>query len=243
MVYSCSWPAYQVFAKIEPNYTQIAKYCNLWRNYDDIDDSFDSVNGILDWYTSQYANLSVVHGPGSWNDPDMLVIGNYGLSYGQSRAQMALWSILAAPMIMSVDLRTLDPQFKEILQNKNLIAINQDALGAMGKRIKKVKDVQIWSKPLTKDRTAFVFYHSDPYGEPTKVKVSLQELGLVRYNSYIMYESFSGVLIGHYSSSDSFETSVNPSGGVVAFWAQPGNGELSPKVEETLFKPHKALKN
>jgi hypothetical protein len=49
MVYSCSWPAYQVDAKIQPNYLRIAKYCNLWRNYDDIDDSFSSVNGIVDW--------------------------------------------------------------------------------------------------------------------------------------------------------------------------------------------------
>jgi hypothetical protein len=49
MVFSCSWPAYQVDAKIQPNYLRIAKYCNLWRNYDDIDDSFNSVNGIVDW--------------------------------------------------------------------------------------------------------------------------------------------------------------------------------------------------
>jgi alpha-N-acetylgalactosaminidase len=71
----------------------------------------------------------VVHGPGSWNDPDMLIIGNYGLSYEQSKTQMALWAMMSAPLIMSVDLREIKPYFKDILQNKNLIGINQDALG------------------------------------------------------------------------------------------------------------------
>ena len=49
MVYSCSWPAYQNGAKIEPNYNLIAQYCNLWRNWDDIDDSFDSLLSITEW--------------------------------------------------------------------------------------------------------------------------------------------------------------------------------------------------
>lgn len=49
MVYSCSWPAYQVFAKINPNYTAIAESCNLWRNYDDIDDEWNSINTIVNW--------------------------------------------------------------------------------------------------------------------------------------------------------------------------------------------------
>ena len=64
MVFSCSWPAYQVFSNIEPNYTRIAQYCNLWRNYGDIDDNWDSVKSISDWYVSKYANLSLAHGPG-----------------------------------------------------------------------------------------------------------------------------------------------------------------------------------
>ena len=64
MVFSCSWPAYQVFSNIQPNYTRIAQYCNLWRNYGDIDDNWDSVKDISDWYVQQYGNLSIAHGPG-----------------------------------------------------------------------------------------------------------------------------------------------------------------------------------
>ncbi len=84
---------------------------------------------IADWFASKQDTLAVVHGPGSWNDPDMLIIGNYGLSYEQSKTQMALWAMMSAPLIMSVDLREIKPYFKDILQNKNLIGINQDALG------------------------------------------------------------------------------------------------------------------
>ena len=67
-----------------------------------------------------------------------LIIGNFGLSYDQSRAQMAMWAILASPLFMSVDLRTIRPEMKAILLNKNVIAINQDPLGVQGRRIYKV---------------------------------------------------------------------------------------------------------
>ena len=220
MVYSCSWPAYQVGSNIQPNYTLIAKYCNLWRNYDDIDDTFDSVYSITEWFASQ-PNLTDVHGPGQWNDPDMLIIGNFGLSYGQSRAQMALWAVMAAPLIMSVDLRTIKPEFSEILKNKNLIAINQDALGLMGKRITKVKSIEIWSKLLSFDFTAFVFLNHEPYGTPTDVRISLNDLGLKKGKVYNFYEAFSGNYSGQFKYSDVFSVKVDPSGSVTTFWAEP----------------------
>ncbi len=65
----------------------------------------------------------------------MLVIGNFGLSLDQSRAQMALWAIWSSPLYMSNDLRKLSPEFKKILQNKKIIAVDQDKLGIMGKRV------------------------------------------------------------------------------------------------------------
>jgi hypothetical protein len=231
MVYSCSWPAYEVFNNVQPNYTRIAEYCNLWRNYDDIDDSFDSLHTITEWYASQQDTLAPVHGPGNWNDPDMLIIGNYGLSYGQSKAQMALWSIFAAPLIMSVDLRTISPWFKEILLNKNLIAINQDSLGKMGKRFLIRNNVELWSKELENGKTAFVFFYPLPYGTPAAVQVTLKELNLTEYSLYNFYESFSGDLIGQFKSAGTFNTSVEPSGSVVAFWAEPTQKAKKPKVK------------
>ena len=235
MVYSCSWPAYQVFESIEPNYTRIAEYCNLWRNYDDIDDDFASIKTISDWYASEQDKLSKVHGPGSWNDPDMLIIGNFGLSYGQSQAQMALWSIMAAPLIMSVDLRTIKPWFKEILQNKNMLAINQDKFGVMGKRFAKVNNVDLWAKQLSNDKTAFVFFNPLPYGTPSKVNVSLRTLGLIRSPVYNFYESFNGKFIGQFKYSSNFNVSVDPSGSVFAFWAEPASKFQKPKEKSSIL--------
>lgn len=231
MVYSCSWPAYQVFAKIDPNYKSIAEHCNLWRNFDDIDDSWDSVMTITEWFATNQDELSVVHGPGHWNDPDMLIIGNYGLSYNQAKSQMALWAILSAPMIMSVDLRTMKPWFKEILQNKNLIGINQDKLGTWGKRILTINNIQIWSKPMSGDRTAFVFLNPQPYGTPSNVQVTLKDLGLVNSENYNFYEMFSGDLIGQYASKDQFKAIVEPSGSVYAFWAEPIKMRYKPSAK------------
>lgn len=62
-----------------------------------------------------------------------LIIGNYGLSYEQAKAQMAIWAILAAPLIMSVDLRTIEPEFRAILLNQDVIDINQDSMGVQGR--------------------------------------------------------------------------------------------------------------
>jgi hypothetical protein len=225
IVYSCSWPAYQVFGNIDPNYARIAQYCNLWRNYDDIDDSFDSVHTITEWYAKNQDTLSKFHGPGHWNDPDMLIIGNYGLSYDQAKGQMALWSILSAPLLISTDLRVIPSWFKSILQNKNLIAINQDKLGIMGKRFTTVNSVECWSKKVTGNRQVFVFFYPLPYGTPARVDIKLSDLNLVDFKQYDFYESFSGELIGHFGANDTFKTSVDPSGSVVAFWAEPSNGK------------------
>jgi hypothetical protein len=68
-----------------------------------------------------------------------LIIGNFGLSYEQSKTQMAIWAILAAPLLMSVDLRTIRPEYKAILQNRGIIAVDQDPLGIQGRRIYKVQ--------------------------------------------------------------------------------------------------------
>lgn len=75
-----------------------------------------------------------------------LIIGNFGLSYEQSKTQMALWAILAAPLLMSVDLRSIRPEYKAILQNRKIIAVDQDLLGIQGRRIYKVWWVILWNK-------------------------------------------------------------------------------------------------
>ncbi|KAM8952844.1 alpha-galactosidase A [Pelodytes ibericus] len=147
IVLSCEWPLYaRPLTKV--NYTRVAEYCNSWRNFDDISDSWSSVKSIIDWTSSSQDTLVPVAGPGAWNDPDMLVIGNFGLSWDQQVTQMALWCIMAAPLLMSNDLRDIRPESKALLQNKEVIAINQDSLGAQGYRILKDRNFELWEKPL-----------------------------------------------------------------------------------------------
>lgn len=111
------------------------KTCNLWRNGQDIEDSFQSLNKIVDFFATNQDRFINFAGPGAWNDPDMLLIGNFGLSFDQSKQQMALWSILAAPLIMSNDLKNIRPEFRDILINRHAIAVNQDKLGIQGRRV------------------------------------------------------------------------------------------------------------
>lgn len=104
--------------KFQPNYEALKTHCNLWRNWDDIQDSYKSLRGITEYFAANQSRIQPHAGPGHWNDPDMLLIGNFGLTIEQSKTQMAIWAILAAPLIMSNDLKNVRPEFEEILLNK-----------------------------------------------------------------------------------------------------------------------------
>jgi len=222
MVYSCSWPDYQIEEGIKPNYTKIGSVCNLWRNFDDIQDSWESVVSIIDYYGDNQEELIPAAGPGHWNDPDMLIIGNFGLSYEESRAQMALWSILASPLFMSVDLRTIRPEMKEILLNKNVIAINQDLLGIQGRRVyqNKKSGVEIWVKHVLpkiggSHSAAVVIFNRRTDGTPTHVSTTLRHLGLHLSSGYQVVELFDGLDLGVRRPDDLLSFNVNPSGVVM----------------------------
>ncbi|KAB7507380.1 Alpha-N-acetylgalactosaminidase [Armadillidium nasatum] len=220
MVYSCSWPVYQVYAGMTPNWTSIIGTCNLWRNYDDIQDSWDSVTRIIDYYGDNQDSMNPNAGPGHWNDPDMLIIGNFGLSYEQSKSQMALWTIFAAPLLMSVDLRTIKPEYKAILQNAAIIAVNQDPLGIQGRRIYKENGIEIWARPISPVEGDFysyaiVFFNRRTDGTPSEVSVTLEELGLTEPGGYDITDLFDGVNYGVVLPSKRFTVDVNPSGVVL----------------------------
>jgi alpha-galactosidase len=113
--------------------------------------TWGSIKGIIDQYGdnpdwAKYAR------PGGWNDPDMIVVGctRNGLTKAESRTQMAIWSILAAPLMMSNNLRNLTQWQKDILQNREVMAIDQDELGKPGTRIWRSPDneTQVWLRPL-----------------------------------------------------------------------------------------------
>ncbi|KAH6936003.1 hypothetical protein HPB50_012353 [Hyalomma asiaticum] len=227
IVFSCSWPAYQVDLGMRPNYHAIAHSCNLWRYYDDISDSWESVLSILDYYASVQDALIGVSGPGRWSDPDMLVIGNYGLSYDQSKAQMALWAIMAAPLFMSVDLRTIRPEFKEILLNRQIIAVNQDSLGKMGRRIVSVNGIEVWARPVSPvtdegfPSAAIVLFNRRHIGGPVRVSLQLSSIGLTYphgYKVWDLYDPHATPVV--FKPFEDIPSTVNPSG-VVMLRAEP----------------------
>ncbi|XP_055836467.1 alpha-N-acetylgalactosaminidase [Episyrphus balteatus] len=220
MIYSCSWPVYQIYAGISPNFSSIIEHCNLWRNFDDIQDSWASVESIIDYYGNNQDVIAPNAGPGHWNDPDMLIIGNFGLSYEQSKTQFALWAILAAPLLMSVDLRTIRPEFKAILQNRKIIAIDQDPLGIQGRRIYKHKGIEIWSRPIapiyqTYYSYAVAFVNRRTDGTPSDVAVTLRELGLTSPTGYRVEDLYEDVDYGVLSPQTKIKVKVNPSGVVI----------------------------
>ncbi|XP_044265699.1 alpha-N-acetylgalactosaminidase-like [Tribolium madens] len=212
IVFSCSFPAYK---GLNANYSAAVEHCNLWRNYGDIQDSWDSVAKITDWFSLNQVALLPYAGPGHWNDPDMLIIGNYGLSYDQSVAQMAIWSVMAAPLIMSVDLRTIKPEFRDILLNKDAIRINQDVLGNPGV-VKHEKDsIRLWVKELVDDSYAIGIASYRVDGKPYQLEIVLKDLGLDNEKGFLIKNVFDDVDPISVSVSEPIKVLVNPTGGVL----------------------------
>ena len=119
---------------------------NLWRTTEDIKDTWSSMLDNLD-ESAQHASAAR---PGGWNDPDMLEVGNGGMTDDEYRAHFSLWALMAAPLIAGNDLRAMSPETKAILTNPEVIAIDQDPLGAQGILVwERPPELQVWSKPLS----------------------------------------------------------------------------------------------
>ncbi|MDE3056702.1 MAG: glycoside hydrolase family 27 protein [Bacteroidota bacterium] len=136
---------------------------NLWRTTEDI--SADFAEDINHGTWTQLSILSIIDaqdslrqyaGPGHWNDPDMLEVGN-GMTNGEDRAHFSIWCMLAAPLMAGNDLRTMAQRTKEILMNKEVIAVDQDPLGIEGFRFSSKDSVEIFFKPLAKGDWAMCF--------------------------------------------------------------------------------------
>jgi hypothetical protein len=156
IVYSCSWPAYLGDNETsKPFQAMIDGGCNLWRNWDDIDNKWSSVLSIIDHWGDYCESLKPYAGPGHWHDMDMILVGddhyNFTMNEDQSRTQMTIWSIMASPLIMSNDLRTIEDRYRDILLNPEVIAIDQDPLGEMGLRLtpKAAPEGEIWARNIS----------------------------------------------------------------------------------------------
>lgn len=217
IVYSCEWPLY-LRPFHQPNYTIIQQYCNQWRNFDDIYDSWESIKNTLDWTIAHQKEIVDIAGPGGWNDPDMLVIGNFGLSWDQQVTQMALWAIMAAPLLMSNDLRQISSQAKALLQNKDVIAINQDPLGKQGYCLTIENNIEVWERPLSNSAWAVAVRNLREIGGPSSYVIEIGSLGQGTLSSagrFITQLLPEKIPFGFFEGHESFKTRINPSGTVL----------------------------
>jgi alpha-galactosidase len=142
---------------------------NLWRTTGDSKDCWDCGRETMNkpggyprgWVLILDAQppLAAFAGPGHWNDPDLLQVGQRGLTVEESRAQFSLWAILAAPLIATNDLRSLTPEIHEMLLNREVIAVDQDPAGIQGTRVRVEGDREVWMRPLSDGSRAVVLFN------------------------------------------------------------------------------------
>lgn len=128
---------------------------NLWRTTGDISDKYASMATI----GFGQAGLSKFAGPGHWNDPDMLEVGNGGMNAEEYRTHMSLWAMLAAPLLAGNDLAKMTPETLSILTNRDVIAIDQDALGRQGDRVSAEGPLELWARPLANGDMALAMFN------------------------------------------------------------------------------------
>src|ERR1700690_3919513 len=145
---------------------------NLWRTTGDIEDNYARMAtiGFGQLALAQYA------GPGHWNDPDMLEVGNGGMTGDEYRTHMSLWAILAAPLLAGNDLSKMTPETVAILTNRDVIAIDQDIAGRQGDRISALGLTEDWGRKLADGSMAVgIFNRNDA---PAEGVLRFEDLGL-----------------------------------------------------------------
>lgn len=156
-----------------------AKIGHLWRTTGDITDCYDCQDVYaMGWkyILDKEADLAQYAGPDHWNDPDMLEVGNRGLTLAESRAHFSLWCMLAAPLMAGNDVRNMSAEIRDILTNKEVIAIDQDPLGKQGFKFMEHPGKQIWIKELSNGEWAVCFFNSSD--EPVKIRINWSYLPL-----------------------------------------------------------------
>ncbi|CAH8599295.1 unnamed protein product [Schistosoma guineensis] len=220
IVFSCSYPAYIPWMKNTSliDWKRLKNNCNLWRMLGDVQDSWSSVISIINAYKLQNDVLPKLAGPGHWNDPDMLLMGNFGLSDDQKRVQMGMWCMFAAPLLISADMEKLDNFSVSLLRNARLLAIDQDKGGHQAEFIKSRNDVQMWMRQLDGDPLgwAIAFLYTTDGGGPIHFYTSLGEFKSRSYrisgDQFELLDVFNGDKLKVIQRREKFMISINPNG-------------------------------
>jgi alpha-galactosidase len=177
---------------------------NLWRTTGDISDRWQSMMNI--GFNLQPGREKFA-APGHWNDPDMLEVGNGGMTNDEYKTHMSLWCLLASPLLAGNDIRDMKPDVAEVLMNKEVIAVDQDKLGKQGVRVAKEGETEVWSKPLADGGHAVGLFNRG--GDTAKVTAKWSDLGIK--GSHAVRDLWKHADLG--KKTDSFEAIV-PSHGV-----------------------------
>jgi alpha-galactosidase len=160
--------------------------------------------------------LQYYAGPGHWNDPYMLEVGNGGMTTTENRSHFSLWANLAAPLIAGNDLRTMTAETHDILTNKEVIAVDQDPLGREGRRVAKDGDLEVWAKQMQDGGRAVVLLNRG--SGPHDISVTWEELGYPGHLSAAVRNLWAHKDLGKFTGK--FSSSVE-SHGVVMVTIRP----------------------
>ncbi|XP_039159214.1 alpha-galactosidase-like [Eucalyptus grandis] len=145
---------------------------NSWRTTEDISDNWDSMTSRAD-LNDKWASYA---GPGGWNDPDMLEVGNGVMTTEEYRSHFSIWALVKAPLLIGCDVRSMDYTTLMLLSNKEVIAVNQDGLGVQGKKVKSDGNLEVWAGPLSTNKVAVVLWNRG--SSRATVTASWSDIGL-----------------------------------------------------------------
>lgn len=209
-----------------------AEVGNSWRTTTDIEDKWLSFLKILD----RQVGLEKYAKPGAWNDPDMLEVGNGGMTVNEYQAHFALWALLKAPLIIGCDLTDMDEHTFKTLSNQDLINVNKDPLGREGKRISRLDHetgaLEVWAGEQSDGHVIILFNRSL---KAKKITANFKDCG-INYNSSGKSDSPGGELIDLFSKrnygyfENTFTSEVEPHSAIVVKL----NKKLTPEADAAI---------
>ncbi|MCU1659656.1 MAG: hypothetical protein JWO57_4312, partial [Pseudonocardiales bacterium] len=207
IVYSlCEWG-------VNEPWTWAGDVGNLWRTTGDISDNWNSLKSIV----NQNAPLAQHAKPGAWNDPDMLEVGNGGMTDTEYRSHFSLWAEMASPLLVGTDLRKATPATMAIYLNQDVIAVDQDKLGVQGRVISTDGTHLVFAKPLANGDVAVALFNE---GDTTAtMSTTAAQAGLVKPH-------------GAYTLTDLWSKKKTESAGQIAA-AVPAHGTVLYRVSRT----------
>jgi alpha-galactosidase len=198
---------------------------NLWRTTGDITDNWSRIMDILD----QQVGLAQYAEPGHWNDPDMLEVGNPGLSTRESRAHFSLWCILSAPLLAGNDLRDMSEETLDILTDTEVLEVNQDWAGSQGTKRKDTGNHEVWAKPMSNGDSAVCLLNR---GETTAtISIDVDELDLKDSSAYILRDLWEKE---ETATAEKVVSAVPPHGAVL-YRVRPGTPNEAPPTTALSF--------